>query len=538
MRARTLIAGLAAAAGAAVLAGPADAPAQDAGGVLGITPARRTETARPPLTLSPTRVSNTTETTFGVRTFSSELGQALDGSFTFGESPADLRRGRLIMPVTPERFELAPGNGQDLALRWNVIPEGKKAVYVGLVVEGKPQGERGENLNQILRLLGVNFFVTPGNHRITGTFTRLTGAQDGPRVIRFKPRVRNRGEVHAEPRGGRCVIFDANRRQRFRQTFGADGVVLPGFQRDFQILLRETVLPAGSYRMTCRMRFGSRRDTIDYPFRLSGPNTLPTADLELERVQAEGEVEGAAEGTIEYRNRGSKASPVLLKVTLGRARPGRRPQTIARETIRQEPLAAKGERSTGFELGELTPGSYRVTVTLSDGRTDIDTLTADFTAAPKQSLFDWLKDNLLWLVLLLILAVIGFLIWLVRRERSRREAAEAAHAQPPAPLPTAPAPPTPAPTPPPPPAPPAPARAPVPPPATPPPPVTPAGGRVNLNTASVDELALLPGLGRRAAQRIVDHREANGPFTSFAELHQIEGFHAERIRRLEESAEV
>jgi competence protein ComEA len=48
----------------------------------------------------------------------------------------------------------------------------------------------------------------------------------------------------------------------------------------------------------------------------------------------------------------------------------------------------------------------------------------------------------------------------------------------------------------------------------------------------------LPGVGRRAAERIVSHREANGGFTSLDGLSAIEGFHAERIRRIAGGATV
>jgi competence protein ComEA len=55
--------------------------------------------------------------------------------------------------------------------------------------------------------------------------------------------------------------------------------------------------------------------------------------------------------------------------------------------------------------------------------------------------------------------------------------------------------------------------------------------RVNLNTANVDELMALPGLGRRAAERIVEYRESRGPFKSVSGLLAVEGFHHDRIRR-------
>jgi competence protein ComEA len=63
-------------------------------------------------------------------------------------------------------------------------------------------------------------------------------------------------------------------------------------------------------------------------------------------------------------------------------------------------------------------------------------------------------------------------------------------------------------------------------------------GRVSLNTASVEQLMTLPGLGRRAAERLVAHREANGPFASLEDLQAVQGFHSDRIRRIAGSAGV
>lgn len=49
------------------------------------------------------------------------------------------------------------------------------------------------------------------------------------------------------------------------------------------------------------------------------------------------------------------------------------------------------------------------------------------------------------------------------------------------------------------------------------------GGLVNVNTASATELEALPGIGEVIAQRIVDHRTANGPFASVEELLEVSG---------------
>lgn len=63
------------------------------------------------------------------------------------------------------------------------------------------------------------------------------------------------------------------------------------------------------------------------------------------------------------------------------------------------------------------------------------------------------------------------------------------------------------------------------------PPSDPGELRVNINTASVDELMALPGLGRRAAERIVEYRERRGPFTAVKGLLGVEGFNVDRIKR-------
>ncbi|MGH9464349.1 MAG: ComEA family DNA-binding protein, partial [Thermoanaerobaculia bacterium] len=50
-----------------------------------------------------------------------------------------------------------------------------------------------------------------------------------------------------------------------------------------------------------------------------------------------------------------------------------------------------------------------------------------------------------------------------------------------------------------------------------------AQGTVNLNTASAQQLALLPRVGETVAQRIIAFREANGPFKAVEELMLVEG---------------
>jgi competence protein ComEA len=50
-----------------------------------------------------------------------------------------------------------------------------------------------------------------------------------------------------------------------------------------------------------------------------------------------------------------------------------------------------------------------------------------------------------------------------------------------------------------------------------------AGGRVNINSADVEELTDLPGIGPAYAQRIVDYRKEYGPFKTIEDLLNVRG---------------
>lgn len=49
------------------------------------------------------------------------------------------------------------------------------------------------------------------------------------------------------------------------------------------------------------------------------------------------------------------------------------------------------------------------------------------------------------------------------------------------------------------------------------------GGKVNINTASVEELMTLSGIGRTVAEKIVEYRTAHGPFKTPEQVRRVRG---------------
>lgn len=61
---------------------------------------------------------------------------------------------------------------------------------------------------------------------------------------------------------------------------------------------------------------------------------------------------------------------------------------------------------------------------------------------------------------------------------------------------------------------------------------------VDINTASLDLLKTLPGIGDVLGQRIIDYREANGPFECLSELTNVEGIGEKKLAALQDFATV
>jgi competence protein ComEA len=59
-------------------------------------------------------------------------------------------------------------------------------------------------------------------------------------------------------------------------------------------------------------------------------------------------------------------------------------------------------------------------------------------------------------------------------------------------------------------------------------------GRININTAEMEALCMLPGIGEKTAQAIITHRESEGAFEKIEDIMKVSGIKQNKFEDLEE----
>ena len=58
--------------------------------------------------------------------------------------------------------------------------------------------------------------------------------------------------------------------------------------------------------------------------------------------------------------------------------------------------------------------------------------------------------------------------------------------------------------------------------------------KININTATKEELDTLPGIGQATAQKIIEYRKENGKFKSIDELKNVSGIGESKFQKIKD----
>jgi competence protein ComEA len=57
-------------------------------------------------------------------------------------------------------------------------------------------------------------------------------------------------------------------------------------------------------------------------------------------------------------------------------------------------------------------------------------------------------------------------------------------------------------------------------------------GQININTATAEQLVLLPGIGKKTADAIIEYRTKNGNFKAVDDITKVKGIGAKKLEKI------
>ena len=59
-------------------------------------------------------------------------------------------------------------------------------------------------------------------------------------------------------------------------------------------------------------------------------------------------------------------------------------------------------------------------------------------------------------------------------------------------------------------------------------------GQININTAAAEQLELLPGIGKKTADALIEYRTKNGNFTAVDDIAKVKGIGAKKLEKIKQ----
>jgi hypothetical protein len=389
-----------------------------------VTPSRIDARVRAGATLPPILVRNDTRAAVDVTAEVLPIRQDPSGMATFVQSPAEVRATRALLAISSTRFQLGPGASRPVGVRVNGAPQGAVAAYAAVVFTIKRADTGSSNGPAVvprLRLSSNLLLRFPGRVRIDGRATAVRVEQGTGRTLDFIASVRNDGNIHVRPRVSLTVV-GADGTPVLHHEFTPENV-LPGATRELLYTDRK-VLPAGEYRARIEARFGRRRSTAETPFRLTGPNELPTPRLEIVSLPApDVRPDSPFDASVTVKSTGTDRAAGSGTIVLARAGGG---AEIRRERFRLPPLQPGATTTRTVRLPGVPDGTYELRAELSLGGRTVADRAVEFSTRQQRSLWsrvqDWLAGHIGLVIAafaLILVLTVGALLAYVRRLKAR-----------------------------------------------------------------------------------------------------------------------